>query len=35
VGGWRVVDADGRDVPGIVHVGSAGEAVALVCGARG
>jgi uncharacterized protein (TIGR00725 family) len=31
VGGWRVVDADGRDVPGIVHVGSAAAAVALVC----
>jgi hypothetical protein len=34
VGGWRVVDADGRDVPGIAHVGSAAEAVALVCSTR-
>jgi uncharacterized protein (TIGR00725 family) len=35
VGGWRVVDAAGREVPGIVHVDSAAEAVALVCDARG
>ncbi|MGI5127034.1 TIGR00725 family protein [Pseudonocardia sp. CA-107938] len=31
VAGWRVVDADGREVPGIAHVASAAEAVAMVC----
>jgi len=35
VGGWRVVDAHGLEVPGIAHAGSAAEAVALVCGAPG
>jgi uncharacterized protein (TIGR00725 family) len=35
VGGWRIVGADGREVPGIVHVDSATAAVDLVLPARG
>ncbi len=33
--GWRIVDADGREVPGILHVDSAAAAVDLVLPARG
>jgi uncharacterized protein (TIGR00725 family) len=31
VGGWRVVDAAGAEVPGIVHVATAEEAVEAAC----
>lgn len=35
VGGWRILDADGHEVAGIVHAGSAADAVDLVLPARG
>lgn len=35
VGGWRVLDTDGREVAGLVHAGSAVAAVDLVLPARG
>ena len=31
LGGWRVLDAGGAEVPGVVHVASPEEAVALAC----
>ncbi|MDN5859311.1 MAG: TIGR00725 family protein [Pseudonocardia sp.] len=35
VGGWRVVDSDGHEVPGIACAGSAADAVDLVAPRRG
>lgn len=34
IGGWRIIDADGDEVPGIVHAGSPGEVVELACAAQ-
>jgi len=31
LGGWRVLDADGAEVPGVLHVSSPEEAVRLAC----
>ena len=31
VGGWRVVDVDGHEIPGIAHVTTPEEAVRLAC----
>jgi uncharacterized protein (TIGR00725 family) len=32
IGGWRVIDADGVEVPGIEHVQTAEDAVKRACG---
>jgi uncharacterized protein (TIGR00725 family) len=34
VGGWQILDADGRPVPGIEHVRTADDAVARACETR-
>jgi uncharacterized protein (TIGR00725 family) len=31
LGGWRVVDVDGAEVPGVTHVSTPEEAVRLAC----
>jgi uncharacterized protein (TIGR00725 family) len=32
IGGWRMIDADGAEVPGVEHVDTAEEAVKRACG---